>query len=83
VERPVITTDCSGWDDEPESSGKFRKVIEKHFDEFTDFELVKRFDLYERAGKAYVTVVINEPDGDVTLKKGPVMMQCDSSIGLR
>jgi L-fucose mutarotase len=73
VEKPVISMDCSEWGAEPESYARFRK-IKKHFDKFTDFELMKRFDLYERADKAYVTVVTSEPDGNVILKKGPVMM---------
>ena len=74
VEKPAITMDCSEWGDEPESYERFRNIIRKHFDKFTDFELLKRFDLYERAGKAYAVVVTSEADGNVILKKGPVMM---------
>jgi len=74
VEKPVISMDCSEWGAQPESYARFRKIIKKHFDKFTDLELMKRFDLYERAGKAYVTVVTSEPDGNVILKKGPVMI---------
>ena len=74
VEKPVTTMDCSEWGDEPESYERFRAIIRKHFDGFTDFELVKRFDLYERAAKAYAVVVTSEADGNVILKKGPVMM---------
>ena len=39
-----------------------------------DFELLKRFDLYERAKNAYAVVVTIEADGNLILKKGPVMM---------
>ena len=74
VEKPGSRMDCSEWGAQPESYARFRKIIKKHFDKFTDLELMKRFDLYERAGKAYVTVVTSEPDGNVILKKGPVMM---------
>ena len=74
VDKPVITMDCSEWGDEPESYERFRKIIKKHDDKFTDFELEKRFDLYERAGKAFAVIVTSEADGNVILKKGPVMM---------
>ena len=74
VDQPAITMDCSEWGDEPESYERFRKIIKKHYDKFTDFELEKRFDLYERAGKAFAVIVTSEADGNVILKKGPVMM---------
>ena len=74
VERPVATMDCSEWGDEPESYERFREIIRKHEKGFTDFELVKRFDLYARASEAYSVVVTSEADGNVILKKGPVMM---------
>lgn len=74
VEKPVITMDCSEWGGEPESYGRFRKIIKKHDKNFKDFELLKRFDLYERAENAFVVVVTGEADGNVILKKGPVMI---------
>ena len=74
VEKPVITMDCSEWGDEPESYARFRKIIKKHDKSFTDFELLKRFALYERASNAYVVVMTSEADGNIILKKGPVMM---------
>ncbi|MCP4341582.1 MAG: hypothetical protein GY799_22550 [Desulfobulbaceae bacterium] len=73
VEKPVITMDCSEWGDEPESYERFRKIIKKHAKNFTDFELLQRFELYERAANAYVIVMTSEADGNVILKKGPVM----------
>ena len=72
VDKPTITMNCSEWGDEPESYDKFRKIIKKHYDKFTDFDLEKRFALYERAANAYA-VVTSEADGNVILKKGPVM----------
>ena len=74
VEEPVITMDCSQWGNEPESYARFREIIKKHYAKFKDFKLEKRFDLYERAGKAFVVVVTSEADGNIILKKGPVMM---------
>jgi L-fucose mutarotase len=75
VDRPAITMDCSEWGDEPESYARFRKIIRRHNGKFTDFELLKRFDLYKRAAQAYVVVVTSEADGNVILKKGPVMAE--------
>jgi L-fucose mutarotase len=74
VKHPVSTMDCSEWGDEPESYERFRRILKKHSQHFTDFELVKRFDLYERAANAYAVVVTSEADGNIILKKGPVMM---------
>ena len=74
VERPVITMDCSEWGDEPESYERFRDIIKKYHTDFKDFELEKRFDLYKRASDAYAVVVTSEADGNLILKKGPVMM---------
>ena len=74
VDQPAITMDCSEWGDEPESYERFRKIIKKHYDKFTDFRLEKRFDLYDRAKKAFAVIVTSEADGNVILKKGPVMM---------
>ncbi len=74
VEKPALTMDCSEWGDEPESYQRFREVIRKYDDRFTDFELLKRFDLYKRANNAFAVVVTSEADGNIILKKGPVMM---------
>ena len=74
VEKPALTMDCSEWGDEPESYQRFREVIRRYDNHFTDFELLKRFDLYERAGNAFAVAVTSEADGNIVLKKGPVMM---------
>ncbi len=73
VEKPVITMDCSEWGAEPASYGRFKDILKKHDPEFTDFERLGRFALYERASKAYAIVVTGEADGNLILKKGPVM----------
>ena len=75
IEKPAATMDCSQWGDEPKSYERFRNTIRNHCPAFTDFELLERFKLYERAGRAYAVVVTSEADGNVILKKGPVMME--------
>ncbi|MEW5814638.1 MAG: RbsD/FucU domain-containing protein [Spirochaetota bacterium] len=74
VENPAITMDCSEWGDEPESYGRFRKIISKYNSSFSDFGYEKRFDFYERAARAFAVVMTSEADGNVILKKGSVMM---------
>lgn len=74
VDKPVITMDYREWGEEPESYERFRKVIKKHDKNFKDFEYLERYEFYERAKNAFVVVVTSESDGNVILKKGPVMM---------
>ena len=75
VDKPVSTMDPASWGGkEPESYHRFRETIKQHDAKFKDFQLIKRFDFYDRAAKAYVVVVTGEPDGNLILKKGPVMM---------
>ena len=74
VKQPVATIDCSAWGPEPKSYARFRASLRKHHPSFTDFELMERFALYARAAQAYAVVVTSEPDGNLILKKGPVMM---------
>jgi len=74
VEQPVATMDCTEWGGEPESYDRFREIVRKHFKAFTDFEVMGRFGMYERAARAYAVVVTGEADGNLILKKGPVMM---------
>jgi len=74
VEHPAITMDCSEWGDEPVSYERFRKILRNHDPAFKEFGYEKRFDFYERAAKAFAVVLTSEADGNVILKKGPVMM---------
>ncbi len=74
MDQPAIMMDCSEWGPEPESYACFRDVVRSHYEPFTDFGLESRFDFYARAAKAYAVVVTSEPDGNLILKKGPVMM---------
>ncbi|MFH1616693.1 MAG: alcohol dehydrogenase catalytic domain-containing protein [Planctomycetota bacterium] len=61
-------------DREPPAYEKFRQIIKKHDPKFTDFELIERFAFYQRAAKAYAVVVTSEPDGNVILRKAPIMI---------
>ena len=75
VDNPAITMDCSEWGDEPESYRRFRTVIRQFYRKFTDFKHEKRYDFYKRTANAFVVVVTSEADGNVILKKGPVMAE--------
>ena len=75
VDCPAATMDYRAWSEtEPESYAGFRDIIKRHEPAFTDFEYVERFAFYERARNAFAVVMTSEADGNVILKKGPVMM---------
>jgi len=73
VTHPVVTMDCTEWGENPESYDRFRKIIQVHDKNFGDFGYEKRFDFYERASRAFAVVITREADGNLILKKGPVM----------
>lgn len=60
--------------EEPPNWKKYRSIIKKHDDCFKDLEYVERLDFYERAKKSYLVVATTEPDGNLILKKGVVMI---------
>jgi L-fucose mutarotase len=74
VPSPVATMDCSEWGPEPASYARFRAIVRRHHPKFADLQQMKRFDFYARAASAYAVVVTSEPDGNLILKKGPVMV---------
>ncbi len=75
VEKPVITMDPASWGGpEPGSYRLFREIIRRHDKKFQDFQLISRFDFYERAKNAYAVIATGEADGNLILKKGPVMI---------
>lgn len=75
VDKPVLTMDPASWGGrEPESYRRFREMIKRHDAKFQDFKLIDRQDFYDRAHNAYAVVVTGEADGNIILKKGPVMM---------
>ena len=59
---------------EPKAWGVYRSTIAKHETRFKDFEYVERFDFYKRAKGSFLVVATTEPDGNVILKKGVVML---------
>jgi L-fucose mutarotase len=59
---------------EPKAWSAYRSIIAGHEKRFGDFEYVERFDFYKRAKDAFLVVATTEPDGNVILKKGVVMM---------
>jgi len=60
--------------DEPKNWDQYRSIISTHEPRFKDFEYIERFDFYERARQSYLVVATTEPDGNLILKKGVVMM---------
>lgn len=75
VDKPVMTMDYCAWTDkEPQAYKTFLQIIKKNDSKIEDFDLIERFQFYERAKQAYTVVVTSEPDGNVILKKGPVMV---------
>jgi len=59
---------------EPKNWEQYRSIISKHEPRFRNFEYVERFDFYERARGSYLVVATTEPDGNLILKKGVVVM---------
>ena len=75
VDNPVATMDWRAWSQqEPPTYQTFRNILRRHDEQFADLALVERHAFYERAARAYAVVVTGEPDGNLILKKGPVMM---------
>jgi len=75
LEKPVLTMDYKSWSpQEPPSYALFRTIIKKADLRFKDFDYLERFAFYDRARKAYAVVVTAEADGNLILKKGPVML---------
>ncbi len=75
VENPVsIMALADQAASEPDSWAQFREIIKPHFPTFKSFEYVDRFDFYDQAKQTFAVVVTGEPDGNLILKKGPVMM---------
>ncbi len=75
VEIPVaIMAPVDKDSKEPPNWKKYRSIISKYENRFKDFEYVERYDFYERANNSYLAVATTEPDGNLMLKKGVVMM---------
>ncbi len=53
---------------------EYRTIISKYEENFTDFEMIERFEFYERARKAYAIVATSEAAlyANIILKKGVI-----------
>ncbi len=75
VDKPVaIMAPVDGDSPEPPNWEKYRAIIARHERKFKDFEYVERFDFYKRAKDSFLVVATTEPDGNLIIKKGVVMM---------
>lgn len=75
LEKPVYIMAMVDEDaEEPLNWKKYREIISKYEKRFTDFEYVERFDFYKRAKSSFLVVATSEPDGNLILKKGVVMI---------
>ena len=75
VDNPVsLMAVVPGDDTKPTIWEEYRRIIEASGEEFSDFELVERFALYERAKKAYAVVATSENAlyANIVLKKGVI-----------
>ena len=74
VEKPVTLMSVvkGTLDKTPEIWEEYRNIIKKHFNSFTDFEYIDRFQFYERARNAYSIIATSEKAlyGVIILKKG-------------
>ncbi|MFA9392126.1 MAG: RbsD/FucU family protein [Prolixibacteraceae bacterium] len=73
VEQPIsLMAKVSGDNYKPEIWPVFENIVSKHFSGFSGFEMVERFDFYERAKKAYAIVATSETAryANIILKKG-------------
>ena len=54
---------------------EYRKIVKKHDPKFVDFEMIERFEFYERAKKAYAVITTGETAlyANIILKKGVVV----------
>jgi L-fucose mutarotase len=58
----------------PEITKTFKLIVSKYDSHITDFEIVDRFEFYERAKKAYAIVATSEMEryANIILKKGVI-----------
>lgn len=76
VERPVsLMAVVPGDNVKPSVWEVFRKIIKQSREPFVDFELIEKFNFYERAKKAYVVIARSEAAfyANIILKKGVVV----------
>lgn len=76
VERPVgLMQVVPGHPYSPDIWPVYRKIVQAHEPNFTEFEYIERFAFYERARKAYAILATSETAlyANVILKKGVVI----------
>lgn len=58
----------------PEIWPTYKKIVQKHEPNFSDFEMIERFAFYDRARKAYAIVATGETAryANIILKKGVI-----------
>jgi len=66
-----------GDDTKPNIWEKYRDIIKKSGAKFEDFQMVERFDFYERAARAYAVVATSESAlyANIILKKGVIRLR--------
>lgn len=75
VEKPVmIMAPVDSKAEEPANWQEYRNTIKKHEKRFRNFDYIERFNFYKRTKKAFAVVATGEPDGNLILKKGVVML---------
>jgi L-fucose mutarotase len=76
VEHPVaLMAVVPGDSTKPVIWDRYRSIIKKSEPKFMDFEMVERFDFYERAKQAYAILATGESAlyANIILKKGVVV----------
>ncbi|MEN6384625.1 MAG: L-fucose mutarotase [Phycisphaerales bacterium] len=77
VDNPVALMEVVHGDKaKPTIWNEYRKIIKASGEKFKDFELIERFDFYERTKEAYVVVATTEtsPYANIILKKGCIRL---------
>ncbi|MCK5094495.1 MAG: fucose isomerase, partial [Spirochaetes bacterium] len=59
---------------EPSNWDKYRSIISKFEERVEKCEYIERFEFYKRANDSFLVVATGEPDGNLILKKGVVMI---------
>ena len=75
MKQPVSLMGVDQGDDYiPEITKTFKLIVSKYDSHITDFEIVERFEFYERAKKAYAIVATSEMEryANKILKKGVI-----------
>ncbi|MBE6883150.1 MAG: fucose isomerase [Ruminococcaceae bacterium] len=74
VEKPIALMNTTNGDPTPEIWAVYEEIAARHEPDHHQFELVERFEFYERAKKAYAIVSSGESAiyANIILKKGVI-----------